>query len=276
LINPNVTGTAPPIGTAFSAGPGKTLTNIHVQLIFWGAWWNNNPLASQVESALKNLLAGPYMSYLAQYGVHRGNVKGVTFAGDSEPGTFTFQSVTNLVVNLLDNDRLPEPDDEWPIIYAVIMPANSAVQGPAPGVLSNVIGTNGRVIWNDFELGDVDNDPAYCLWAGNDGSAKALDYITTTLSHELVELATDPNGGDGVRQINCSGSSCQIGDPPIVCQNWCDFVRGVKVQAYWSHLDGNGALPTMYSLKRTLVGKSIGGKIPRPMPSMNAWISSQF
>jgi hypothetical protein len=276
LINPNVTGAAPPVGTAFSSGSGKKLTNIHVQLIFWGAWWNNNPLASQVENALKNLLAGPYMTYLAQYGVRRGNVKGVTFAGDSEPGTFTFQSVTKLVVDLLDDDRLPEPDDEWPIIYAVIMPANSAVQGPAPGVLSNVNGANGAVIWNDFEPGDVDNDPAYCLWAGNDGTAKALDYITTVLSHELAELATDPNGGDGVRQINCGGSSCQIGDPATVCQNWCDFVRGVKAQAYWSQLDGNGVLPTMYSLKRTLFGKSISGKIPRPMPSMNAWITSQF
>jgi hypothetical protein len=275
MINPNVTGVNPP-AVAFSAGPGETLHNVHVQLIFWGAWWNNNPLASQVHDALVNLLAGPYMTYLAQYGVRRGNVKGVTFAGDSEPGTFTFKSVTGLVTNLLDDDRLPEPDDEWPIVYAVIMPANSAFQSAVPGVVSNTIGQNGKVTWHDFDIGDVDNDPAYCLWAGNDGSATALGYITTVLSHELAEIATDPNGGDGVRQIGCSGSSCQIGDPATVCQKWCDVVRGVKAQAYWSQLDGNGVLPTMYSLRRTLFGKSIGGKIPRPMPSMNAWIASQF
>src|SRR5690349_15057992 len=76
MINPNVTGVNPP-AVAFSAGPGETLHNVHVQLIFWGAWWNNNPLASQVHDALVNLLAGPYMTYLAQYGVRRGNVKGV-------------------------------------------------------------------------------------------------------------------------------------------------------------------------------------------------------
>src|SRR5262249_24064929 len=97
--NPNTGGGAPPTGTAFSAGPGKTLTNIHVQLIFWGAWWNNNPLAAQVGSAVANLLAGPYMSYLAQYGVHRGNVRGTTFANNSEPGTFSYQSVSNLIQN---------------------------------------------------------------------------------------------------------------------------------------------------------------------------------
>lgn len=61
-----------------------------------------------------------------------------------------------------------------------------------------------------------------------------------------------------------------------VCQNWCDYVRGVKAQAYWSQLEGNGALPTMYSLRRTLIGKSIGGKIPRPNSSVNAWIANQF
>jgi hypothetical protein len=281
MIDPNVAGIAPPLGTAFTAGPGTTLTNVHVQLIFWGAWWNSNPLAAQVNNALLNLLAGPYMTYLAQYGIHRGNVRGITFAGDSEPGVFSFNSVTTLVTDLLDDDRLPEPDEEWPIVYAVIMPVNSAFAGSAPtdtlplapGVVSGVNGENGWVRWNDYDIGDVDNDPAYCLWVGNDGT---LDYITTVLSHELAEIASDPNGSDGVRQIGCNGGSCQIGDVLKVCQNWCGFVRGVKAQAYWSQLDGNGVLPTMYSVRRTLFGKSIGGKIPRPNRSMNAWITGQF
>jgi hypothetical protein len=281
LSNPNVAGVSPPAGTAFSAGSGGKLTNVHVQLIFWGAWWNGNPLAGQVNGALANLLAGPYMTYLAQYGVLRGNVRGTTFAGDSEPGTFSFNSVGNFVINLLDNDRLPEPDEDWPIVYAVIMPANSAFAGTsppdtlplAPGTVSQVNGQNGSIIWNDYDIGDVDNDPAYFLWTGNDGT---LDYITTVLSHELAEIATDPNGSNGVRQVGCSGGSCQIADPGTVCQGWCDYVRGVKAQAYWSILDGNGVLPKMYSVRRTLVGKSIGGKIPRPSPSLNAWISAQF
>lgn len=280
LVNPNVTGARPPAGT-FSAGPGKTLTNVHVQLIFWGAWWNNNPLAAQVTNAVTNLLAGPYMTYLAQYGVRRGNVRGTSFATDSEPGFFSFNSVGNFIRNLLDNDRLPEPDEDWPIVYAVIMPVNSAFQGVKPpdpivpvpaGTVSKVVGGNSSVIWHDYDFLDVDNDPAYFLWTGNDGT---VNYITTFFSHELVELATDPNGGDGVRQVGCTGSSCQIGDVSV-CQSWCDTVRGVSAQAYWSQLDGNAALPKMYSIRRTLAGRSIGGKIPRPMPSANAWIRDQF
>jgi hypothetical protein len=278
MINPNVTGTPPPFGTAFLAGPGKTLTNIHVQLIFWGAWWDSNPLATQVNNALVNLLAGPYMTYLAQYGIRRGNVKGTTFAGDSEPGTFSMQSVFSLVTGLLDDGRVPEPDDDWPIVYAVIMPVDSAFAGTSPpdtlplaGAVSLVNGENAWVTWSDSVIGDAET--AYCVWVGNDGT---LNYITTVLSHELAEIASDPNGGDGVRQIGCSGGSCQISDVRTVCQGWCDFVRGVKVQGYWSQLDGNGVLPTMYSVRRTLFGKSIGGKIPRPNPSMNAWITAQF
>jgi hypothetical protein len=278
LKDPNTLG-GPPPAIAFAPGPAQKLNNVHVQLIFWGAWWNNNnPLATQVSNAVGNLLAGPYMTYLAQYGVHRGNVRGTTFANDSEPGTFTYQAVGNFIVNLLDNDRLPEPDDDWPIVFAVIMPLNSAFQGDSrietvplpPGTVSQVIGANSSIIWNDYDLGDVDNDPAYFFWTGNDGT---LNFITTVLSHELVELATDPNGGDGVRQVGCSGGSCQIGD---VCQTWCDSVRGVRAQAYWSQLDGNCVLPKMYSVRRTLAGKSIGGKIPRPNASVNAWITRQF
>jgi hypothetical protein len=257
------------------------LTNVHVQLVFWGAWWNGNPLATQVINAVGNLLAGPYMTYLAQYGVHRGDVRGATFVADSEPGTFSFSSVSNFIINLLDNDRLPEPDEGWPIVFAVIMPINSAFQGVSPpdtlplpaGTVSQVNGQNGFVTWDDYDIGDVDNDPAYFLWTGNNGT---LSYITTVLSHELAEIATDPNGGNGIRQAGCTGGSCQIGDVLTVCQNWCDVVRGVTAQAYWSQLDGNGVLPTMYSVRRTLVGKSIGGKIPRPNPSMNAWITAQF
>jgi hypothetical protein len=221
------------------------------------------------------------MSYLEQYGIHRGNVRGVTMWGDSEPGVFSSSSVVAFVNGLLDAGRLPEPDEGWPIVYAVIMPINSAFAGAAPpdslpltgGAVSRVSGENFQFIWNDFEPGDVDNDPAYCLWAGNDGT---LDFITTVVSHELAEIASDPNGGDGIQKIGCTGASCQIGDVATVCQGWCDYVRGVKAQAYWSQLDGNGVLPTMYSVRRTLFGKSIGGKIPRPNASMNAWITSQF
>ena len=285
MINPNLSGTAPPPGTSFAIGPAQPLTNLRVSLIFWGAWWDKNPQTALVEAAIANLLAGPYMSYLAQYGVQRATVRGAIFVVDSEPGTFTFSGVGNLVTYLLDEDQLPEPDDNWPNVYAVIMPQNSAYAGTfppdvltaqgtlPPGAVSQVNGQNGYITWNDYDPGDVDNDPAFYLWVGNDGT---VDFVTTVFSHELAEIATDPKGAGGVRQIGCTGGSCQIGDVLTVCQGWCDDVRGVKAQAYWSQLDGNGVLPVKYSVRRTMVNKSLGGRIPRPTPSLNRWISSEF
>jgi hypothetical protein len=281
LTDPDTGGSPVAAGTVFVQGPGKTLTHPHVSLIFWGGWWAGNPLANQVVSAVKGLLAGPYMCYLAQYGVHRADVRGTTYVVDREPGNaFTDANVARLVTDLLDDDQLPEPDDNWPNVYAVILPANSAYAGLAPydpqplppGTVSTVSGTNSFVIWNDYDLGDVDNDPAHYLWVGNDGT---VDYIMTTFSHELVEIASDPNGGDGVVQTAPPpfGQANQIGD---VGGAWCDYVpNGGRAQSYWSIADNALVLPKMYSVRRTLAGKNIGGKLPR-IPSANTWIAGQF
>jgi hypothetical protein len=280
LTDPNTGGSPVAAGTAFVPGAAQKLSHPHVSLIFWGGWWAANPLTSQVENALRGLLAGPYMSYLAQYGVHRGDLRGTTYAVDREPGmAFTDADVNSLVTDLLGDDQLPEPDDGWPNIYAVILPANSQFAGLAPydpqplppGTVSTVSGTNSSVTWNDYDAGDVDNDPAHRLWVGNDGT---LDYIMSTLSHELVEIVTDPNGGDGVVQVSPPGASAnQIGD---VGTAWCDYVPDSgRCQSYWSIADNALVLPKMYSVRRTLTGKSIGGELPRT-PSAKTWIASQY
>ena len=63
-------GTAAP-GTAvqFTDRRAQKLTNMHLVLIFWGVEWAGSPLVTPVVNAVQNLLAGPYMTYLTQYGV---------------------------------------------------------------------------------------------------------------------------------------------------------------------------------------------------------------
>jgi hypothetical protein len=295
-LNCNATGAGGASGTSFKDNGAQKLTNVHVLLIFWGQQWAGNPnaLATQVTANVTNLLAGPYMSYLVQYGVHRGSLWGTKFfTGGDPPNPFTTQSVGNFLINQLDNDNLPEPDSDWPIFYCVIMPTNVSYQGSKPpdpvlplppGTVSQVVGANSSIVWYDYDLGDVDNDPAHFAWIGNNGSA---NYITTVLSHELVETCTDPNGGNGIVQVSPppQGNAAQIGDP---CTQWCDFVRGVRVQAYWSQLDsvlpglqsrGGCVLPKLYSLRRTLADRNISGRISslgKPIPSLNRVITSLF
>jgi hypothetical protein len=216
------------------------------------------------------------MSYLAQYGVHRGSIWGTKFVTDPDlgepPSPFAASNVGAFLISLLDGDSLPEPDSDWPIVYAVFMPSNVSFQG-AP----NIVGQNSYIIWNDYDLGDVDNDPVYWFWVGNGGNAPIqanVDYITTVFSHELVEICTDPTEGTGIVQVGGG----QIGD---VCNTWCDYVDGVKAQAYWVHnlgdpLNGTCVLPKAYSVRYTFADRQIGGRLKAPIPSLNSLITSSF
>jgi hypothetical protein len=91
----SATGSGAPAGTTF-VNKGAHFTNVHVQLIFWGVQWAGtpNPLANQVINAVQNLLAGPYMSCLAQYGVRRGFLTGTTYVTNADPpNPFSYSNV---------------------------------------------------------------------------------------------------------------------------------------------------------------------------------------
>jgi hypothetical protein len=288
-------GTAAP-GTAvqFTDKGAQKLTNMHLVLIFWGVEWAGSPLVTPVVNAVQNLLAGPYMTYLTQYGVRRANLWGTVFAtGGDPPSPFSYANVGQFNISQLDADNLPEPDSDWPLVYGVIMPSNSTFQGDnrieavplPPGTLSQVLGANSSIVWNDYDLFDVDNDPAHYFWVGNIGAAATqanVDAITEVLSHELLETCTDPNNGNGLVQIGAGSATSQIGDAP--CNGWCDRVRGVLAQSYWVHnlgdpLNGQCVLPKFYSVRRSLAGRSIGGRlstVQKPIPSLNQLVTSLF
>jgi len=61
---------------------GPVMTNVQVQLIFWGSYWNNNTLVQAVHGAVNNILTSTYMDGLAQYrGIGRGSLVLVTVHG---------------------------------------------------------------------------------------------------------------------------------------------------------------------------------------------------
>ena len=88
-LNCTALSRATPPGTTiqFSDRGAQKLRNVNVVLIFWGREWVDQRLANLVTNAVQNLLAGPYMSYLAQYGVRRGSLWGVIFATAGDPPT---------------------------------------------------------------------------------------------------------------------------------------------------------------------------------------------
>ena len=228
-----------------SNGGGPIMGAPSVQLIFWGNSWTGTPTpsAGQIVNAVSNIISGPYISALSQYGVGPATLRGAIIALTNPPNPFQESDVQGLVSALIDQGTFPEPDDPGGLnFYAVIMPAGVNLSGG---------GATGRHSYDtDYDF-PFDWDRAWYCWVMNNGT---LDSVTTIFSHELVEACSDPEG-DGI-QMNPSNSSNwnEIGD---AC---CSAARlnGVMVQSYWSDRDKaciipNG-LPTWVSMGGVITG----------------------
>lgn len=201
---------------------GAQILNPSLQLIFWGNAWNNpvtSPTAGQVMAAVQNILSGPYMTRLDQYGIGPGTLRGGTTVLSDPPNPFSKDDWHNLVWNLIDQGTFPEPSAPGGRILYMIIPPPLVVYEDA-----GVCGIHGYP-W-DFDL-STGYTKAWAGFALNDGT---LDTITANLSHEVVEACTDPED-DGWLIEGRSPPDDEICD---VCQNTVALVDGVLVMGYWS------------------------------------------
>jgi len=224
--------------TTFTDNGGPVISNVHVQLIFWGSAWSGaaSPTAAQVTNAVQTILNGSYMTGLSQYrGIGRGLLRGTSMITTSNPpNPFSDTDVANLIASCLNAGAIAEPDEDTQILYCVIMPVGVRSTNPS------FVGEHTFFTYTHFELPfDFDNDRAHYAWVTNNGS---LDAITTIFSHELVESATDPEGSAilGVPGTCSQSGWCEIGD---VC-NSTGVLNGVRVQSYWSQRDRACVIPT--------------------------------
>ena len=207
-------------------GPGPYLTAVQVVPIFWGSAWADsskpNPTWLDVTTAIINLMSGPYMDGLNQYGgIQPGSVKivsGTRYSNTEPPNPFTDDKIHTFISDLFQAGLLPDPSTGQ-FLYVVFMP---------PGVSWTPGGLSGD--HSPFQLNGVQ---AYCAWIGHGD----LDGITTTFSHELAEACSDPGNGSG---IVIEGS--EIAD---WCGSYTAKLNGVEVQAYWSLSDHACIIPTV-------------------------------
>lgn len=222
-------------GTSIVDLHGMILTNVQVQLIFWGSAWadNTSPSASTVFNAVQTILAGPYMSKLAQYrGIAEGTMPGKLVIDPSNPpDPFSTDDVAQRILHLIAAGKVPKSEDDQHILYCVFLPVGVSFDQP------NINGIHSFIyhVSYNFPL-DVDLDKVLFAWVMNDGT---LDSMTTIFSHELVETCTDPDGnGFQVTPLD-PNSWHEIGD----------MLNGVKVQAYWSQSDGNCVISGLLEYK---------------------------
>jgi hypothetical protein len=211
---------------------GPVIASVNLQLVFWGSAWASapKPPVDAVAAATRSIVSGPYMTGLAQYrGIGPGTLGGTTLATSSDPpNPFSNDDVETLLSGLLAAGSLPSPAADSALLFLVIVPAGVRPQDDFDGEHS------------DF---DWQGTAVHYGWLTHDGQ---LDTLTTILSHELVESATDPEGTGIVGVPGTCGHRtgwCEIGDICEGCARCIGDVLGVKVQAYWSDADQACIIP---------------------------------
>src|SRR5262245_15278423 len=207
---------------------GPVLHRPQLYLIYWGSGWlaqaAPNPTPAQVTDAAHTMLTSVYLDGLAQYGgIGRGEVRGSAVIASSDPAPdFTGDHVKAVIDALLDAGTVPGPDPDNQTVYGVVLPTG--------------IGNGWTGAHNYYTRA---GQRIHYAWFTNPGD---LAWITRTISHELVESATDPEG-DGI--VGVTGTCdepgwCEISD---ICMSTLAEVDGVSVQGYWSDRDGACVTP---------------------------------
>jgi hypothetical protein len=205
--------------TTSDAG-GPVLTNVEVEVVFWGTGWSSHDaLKSSMSSAVDSILAGPYFSALSQYrssignGIHLGNV---TITSSDPPPVMSNSDVVAMLRTNINNDSLPSPNSNSQLLYMVI-PQPGTRSGNLSGEHSYDYSTKGK-----FHYG----------WTIDDGN---LDIVTPIFSHELVESVTDPEGNAIQENPRDSHNWNEIGDNEA--ENYSYRLNNVLVQSYFSQRD---------------------------------------
>jgi hypothetical protein len=203
--------------TVADAG-GPVLTQVDVDLVFWGAGWNSaQALMNNVISSVTTIMNSPFLSGLSQYrGVGNGQLLRTDLIASSSPSsTFTNGQVQNMLTANINSGVLPPPSSDSQLLYMVIT---------QPG--SSAGGTLGEHYWAML------NGTTYHYgWTTNNGS---LDAITRVFSHELTESVTDPEANLNTA-FYVPETNDEICDPPA--QNYTYRLDGVLVQSSLSQAD---------------------------------------
>ena len=230
-----------------SNGPVLQVTQLF--LIYWGTAWTATPAPTptpdQITSACRTMVASPYMTGLAQYrGIGRGFVRGSAVINTSNPPNgFTDNQVSSFIDGQITANTVPAPDVDNQTLYCVVMP-------------TGVNSSNASFI-GEHTYYTRSGQRIHFAWITNSGS---LSRLTTIISHEVVESATDPEGSAflGVAGTCSQGGWCEIGD---VCSS-TSVLDGVTVQSYWSNQAGACTVPAWPNRSYPRVGVQWTGTVP--------------
>lgn len=242
---------APRAGGAnkFVDNGGAVLQVTQLFLIFWGNAWTANPpptpTSGEITAACRTMMASSYLTGLAQYrGIGRGFLRGAAVVTASDPPNgFTDDQVATFLDGQLNAGTVPGPDVDNQTLYCVVMP-----QG---------VDSSNTSFIGEHTYYTRSGQRIHFAWITNSGT---LSRITTIISHEVVETATDPEGSAflGVAGTCSQGGWCEIGD---VCSS-TSTLDGVTVQSYWSDQAANCVVPAWPARTYPRAGVQWTGSVP--------------
>jgi hypothetical protein len=202
-----------------------------VQLLYWGPWWqtpDGQARQALISSRTQAVIDSEYFSELAQYGIAKPHWRGdLIVLQPAPPMAFNSdedsRAVPEMVLALLEDDVMPDPDDER-LAFVVLMPKG----------FTQSIGANGAHTYDtDYEF-PFDEDAFWVSWVRSFGDTPGEDPedAVRTLTHELVELFTDPEMDAWFADPAAEGELADAAESGGTKQT--AWVNGAHVSAYWS------------------------------------------
>ena len=208
--------------------------------ILWGHDYAVNAVtAPNLLRMMADLVTGPFMNGLAQYGIQRGSVNApIVIDDDHPPATIVYRDsgnnlqddITKQLIKWITAGTVPPPRSPNDInqLYVIVPPIESTLQTYNGESDPTGLGVQG---FHNEGLTNPGAPPTY-FWAivktDWDRATPTQDVtpgVARTICHELVEQLVDRNG-----------SYEELGDP---CNNNAVVYRGWNIQQYWSNWDNN-------------------------------------
>jgi hypothetical protein len=234
-----------------------------VVLVLWDHYFVTNPNAvTQAQQLITDLISGPFMNGLVQYGISRGSLINTitldttTFAPPATWDTNKTDDRTQVLAFINNGNISPKPAvNEESLLYFFFLPTSTTLTNG-----TNTDGTPNTNVcgWHQhYKLNsDSLNDDVFWALVRTDSASKTSESafvgsVAQCASHELAEAFTDRDGSGYV-----AGNGCEIGD---ICEVQSTFAyRGWTVEQYWSNWDSaciQGPKPV--SIRQYLAAKQL-------------------
>jgi hypothetical protein len=203
---------------------GPVLSNVKVEVIFWGAWWQQTAqvgLTTNIANFFVFILNGRLMDLLAEYGVSGYPIGHGQYSSSTIIATPGF---TNNSVSDTDIKNLLSGPSNANTLYFVYLPPGVVFTSNAGASCADYCGYHGQTGSSGFYAVVPYPNCAGCSFGSNIG-----DSLTAISSALLCNAVTNP-AGNGWYDKNSPNS-----EVATICNGYVATFNGFRIHAAWSN-----------------------------------------